>query len=73
MVVGSERGYGCVSDYNIALALLREGNSEMMRRLKPDVDDLIDEIMYLIGENDRLEDDLENCKWELTCAMLTQD
>lgn len=53
-----------MNDYNIALTLLRQGNSEMMRRLKPDAADLIDEIERLLMENDLLEDDLETCRWE---------
>ena len=53
-----------MNDYFIALTLLREGDSEMMRRLKPDAADLIDEIERLMMENDRLEDDLNTCEWE---------
>lgn len=47
------------TDFNIALTLLREGNSDVMRNLYTDLElvfDLIDEQREEIG---RLEDELE--------------
>lgn len=52
-------------DYNVALTLMRQGNSDMIRRLKPDASDLIDEIERLVVENERLEDENEDLSWRL--------
>ena len=54
-----------MTDYNVALTLMRQGNSDMMRELKPDASDLIDEIERLAAENERLEDENEDLRWRL--------
>lgn len=45
-------------DFNIALSLLREGNSDMMRELYPELELVFDLIDEQREEIERLEDEL---------------
>lgn len=47
------------TDLNIALTLLREGNSDMMRNLYPDLEPVFDLIDEQREEIERLEDEKE--------------
>lgn len=50
-------------NYEVAMTLLREGKFDMMRKLKPDSSDLIDEIEGLMLEVGRLENENEDLRW----------
>lgn len=46
----------------VALTLLREGHTSMYRKLLPEHEELFDIIDKLVGDIDRLEDELENAR-----------
>lgn len=49
-------------DKEVALTLLREGDSSMYRRILPGHEQLFDKIDELVVEVERLEDEVENLK-----------
>jgi hypothetical protein len=52
-----------VKDFNIALSLLREGNSDMMREIYPDLQFVFNHIDEQRKEIEALHVELEDARW----------